>query len=83
MLDRSEIGWYLFYRAGSSFLKLRVTFAVLRMLGNIGVLKEILANNEMGLRSSFLNSFKKLLGMVAGPNAFLAFSELIIYSTSS
>ena len=57
--------------------------AVLRMLGNIDILKEILANNEMGLLSSFLNSFKKLLGMLAGPNAFLAFSELIINVTSS
>ena len=37
----------------------------------------------MGVLSSFLNSFKKLLGMLAGPNAFLAFSELIIDVTSS
>ena len=36
----------------------------------------------MGLLSSFLNSFKKLVGMLAGPNAFLAFSELIIDVTS-
>ena len=60
-----------------------VTFAVLRMLGNIDVLKEILANNEMDLLCSFLNSFKKLFGMLAGPNAFFAFSELIINVTSS
>ena len=60
-----------------------VTFAVFRMLGNIDMLKEILANNEMGLLSSFLNSFKKLLGILAGPNAFLAYSELIIDVTSS
>ena len=53
------------------------------MSGNIDVLKEILPNNEMGLLSSFLNSFKKLLGVLAGPNAFLAFSELIIDVTSS
>ena len=53
------------------------------MLGNIDVLKEILANNEMGLLSSFLNSFKKLFGMLAGANASLAFSELIIDVTSS
>ena len=37
----------------------------------------------MGLLSSSLNSFKKLVGMLAGPNAFLAFSELIIDVTSS
>ena len=39
---------------------------------------EMLANNEMGLLDSFLNSFEELFGMFAGPNAFLAFSELII-----
>ena len=48
------------------------------MLRNIDVSREILANSEMGLLSSFLNSFKKLLGMLAGTNAFLAFIELII-----
>ena len=53
------------------------------MLGNIDILKEILAINEMGLLSLFLNSFKKLFGMLAGPNAFLAFSEFIIELTSS
>ena len=53
------------------------------MLRNIDVSREILANNEMGLLSSFFNSFKKLVGMLAGPNAFLAFSELIIDVTSS
>ena len=53
------------------------------MLGNIDILKKILANNEMGLLSSFLNSFKKLFGMLAGPNAFLALSELIIDVTFS
>ena len=42
-----------------------------------------LANNEMGLLSSFLNTFKQIFGMLAGPNAFLAFSELIIDVTSS
>ena len=40
-------------------------------------------SNEIGLLSSSLNSFKKLVGMLAGPNAFLAFSELIIDVTSS
>ena len=69
--------------AGSSFLKIGVTFAVLRMLGNIDVWRELLASNEMGLLTSSLNSFKKLVGMFAGPNAFLAFSELIIDVTSS
>ena len=59
------------------------TFAVLRILGNINILREILANDEIGLLSSFLNGFKKLFGMLAGPNAFLAFSELIIKVTSS
>ena len=53
------------------------------MLANIDVSRDILANNEMGLLSSFLNSFKKLVGMLAGPNAFLAFSELIIDITCS
>ena len=53
------------------------------MLANIDVSRDILANNEMGLLSSFLNSFKKLVGMLAGPNACLAFSELIIDVTSS
>ena len=53
------------------------------MLGNIDVSRETLANNEMGLLSSFLNGFKNLFGMLAGPNAFLAFSELIIDITSS
>ena len=37
----------------------------------------------MGLLSSSLNSFKKLVGMLAEPNAFLVFSELIIDVTSS
>ena len=60
-----------------------VTFAVLRMLGSIDVLKEILANNEIGLLSSFLNSWKTLSGMLLGPNAFLVFSELIIEVTFS
>ena len=60
-----------------------VTFAILRMLENSNILKEILANNEMGLLSSFLNSFKELFGMHAEPNAFFAFSELIIKVTSS
>ena len=55
----------------------------MRILGNIEVSREILANNEMSLLSSFLNGFKKLVGMVAGPNAFLAFSELIIDVTSN
>ena len=45
--------------------------------------RDTLAKNEMGLLSSFLNSFEKLVGMLAGPNAFLAFSELIIDVTSS
>ena len=43
-----------------------VTFVVLRMLGNIDVLKEILANNEMGLFSSFLNCFKNYLECLQG-----------------
>ena len=60
-----------------------VTFAVLRMLGSIDVLKEILAINEIGLLSSFLNSLKALSGMLLGPNAFLVFSELIIEVTFS
>ena len=62
---------------------MRVIFTILRMLGNINVLKEILGNNEMGLRNSFSNSFKKLLGMLAGPNVFLSFSELFIEVISS
>ena len=37
----------------------------------------------MGLLSSFLNSFEKLFEMLAGTNAFLAFSELIIDVTFS
>ena len=47
----------MLHRAGSSFL----TFAVLRMLGNIDALKEILANSEIGLLSSFLNSYLECL----------------------
>ena len=47
------------------------------MIG-IYILQEMLANSEMSLLSSFSNSFKKLSGMLAGPNAFLVFSELII-----
>ena len=65
----------MLHRAGSSFLKMGVAFAVLRMLENSNILKEILANNEMGLLSSFLNSFKKLFGMLVGPNGFLVFRE--------
>ena len=53
------------------------------MLENISILKELLTNNEMGLLSSFFNSFEKLFGMLAEPNAFLAFSEFIIEVTSS
>ena len=53
------------------------------MLGNINISREILANNEMHLLSLFLNCFKKLVGMLVGPNDFLAFSELIIDVTSS
>ena len=64
-------------------LKLGATFAVLRMLGNIDVSRKILANNEMGLLSSFLNNFKKLVGVLAEPTAFFAFSELIFDVTSS
>ena len=37
----------------------------------------------MGLLSSVLNIFTKLYGMLAGPNAFLKFSELIIEVTCS
>ena len=73
----------MLHRAGPSFLKMGVTFAVLRMLGSIDVLKEILANNEIGLLSSFLNSLKTLSGMFLGPNAFLVFSEIIIQVTFS
>ena len=73
----------MLHRARSSFLKIGVTFALLRMLGNIDVSREILANNKMSLLSSFLNSFKKLFGMLSGPNAFFAFSELIIDVTCS
>ena len=51
------------------------------MLGNIDLL--ILTNNETGLLSSFLNSFKKLLALLPGPDGFLTFSELIIDVTSS
>ena len=68
----------MLHRAGSSFLKIGVTFAVLIMLGNIGVSREILGNNEMGLLSSFFNCFKNVVEMLAGSNAFLACSELII-----
>ena len=50
----------MLHRAGTSVLKMGVTFAAFRMLGNIDVLKEILAKNEMGLLNLFLNSFKKL-----------------------
>ena len=53
------------------------------MLGNIDISREILASNEMGLSSSLSNSFKKLVRMLAGPNAFFAFSELIIDVNSS
>ena len=53
------------------------------MLGNIKVSREILANNKMGLLSSLLSSFKKLFGILAGPNTFLVFNELIIGVTSS
>ena len=75
----------MFVDRNADSLKLlkKKTFAVLRILGNINILKEILANNEIGLLSSFLNGFKKLFGMLAGPNAFLSFSELIIKVTSS
>ena len=72
-----------YFFEGSSLFKMGVTFVVLRMLGNIDVLKEILANNEMGLFRSFLNCFKKLFGMLAGQNGFLAFNELIIDVTFS
>ena len=43
-----------------------VTFAVLRMLGSIYMLKKILASNEIGLLSWFLTKFKKLSGMTVG-----------------
>ena len=52
-------------------------------VGNINILKEILANNEMGFLGLFLNSFKKLFGMFAGPNTLPAFNELIVDVTSS
>ena len=52
------------------------------MLGKY-ILRQRLANNEMGLLSSFLTSFKKLFGMLPWPNAFLAFSELIFDVTSN
>ena len=37
----------------------------------------------MVLLSSFLNGFKKVLGMFVGPNAFLILSELIFKVSSS
>ena len=37
----------------------------------------------MRLLISFFNSFKRLFGMLAGPNAFLEFSELTINLTPS
>ena len=73
----------MLHRAGSSFLKIGVTFSVLIMLGNIDVSREILGNNGMGLLSSFLNCFKNAVEILAGPNAFLACSELIIDITSN
>ena len=56
-----------------------VTFPVLRMLRNIDVLWQMLANNEMGLLKLI---FEKLFGMLTGSNAFLTFSELKIEVTS-
>ena len=46
----------------------------MRILGNIVILKVMLAKNEMGLLNAFMNSFEELFGMFAVPNAFLAFS---------
>ena len=69
----------MLHRAASSFLKMGVTFPVLRMLRNIDVLWQMLANNEMGLLKLI---FEKLFGMLTGSNAFLAFSELKIEVTS-
>ena len=37
----------------------------------------------MGFLGLFLNSFKKLFGMFAGPNTLPAFNELIVDVTSS
>ena len=72
----------MLHGAGSSFLKMGLTFAAWRTLGNIPILKEMLANNEIVLLGSILNNFE-LFGMLAQPNALLAFSELIIEVTSS
>ena len=47
---------------------MEVTYAVFITLGNMDKLKEVLANKEIGLLTSFLNNFKTLFGMVAGPN---------------
>ena len=46
---------------------MEVTYAVF-ITGNMDKLKEVLANKEIGLLTSFLNNFKTLFGMVAGPN---------------
>ena len=43
------------------------TFAVLRMLGEINILKEML-KMKWAYVAHFWNSFKKLLTMPAGPN---------------
>ena len=47
------------------------TFPVLRTLGNINLLKEILANNEMGLLSSVLSSLKSYLECLLDQILFL------------
>ena len=49
------------YTGQGHHFKMGFTFAVLRMLGNIDALKEILANSEIGLLSSFLNSYLECL----------------------
>ena len=83
MLDRSEIRSVVVTQGRIIIFKNRSYICCFENVREIDVSREILAKKEMGLLSPLLNSFKKLFGMLAGPNDFPTFSEMIIDATSS
>ena len=79
-MERSEIRSVVVTQGRIIIFKNRSYICCFENVREIDVSREILANKEMGL---LLNSFKKLFGMLAGPNDFPTFSEMIIDATSS
>ena len=64
MLERSEIGQSLLHIVSSSFLYIRITFAVLKVERKALVEKGILAAKDIGSLSFVLISIRNLRGML-------------------